>query len=327
MRKLAAVVVLVGLAVVVGALALGQASSSSPKKIFESAIVGVPEGMTGAAGAIRGVNGAGAPWVVSEGQTRLDADGRLRVEVEGLVLAGSFTNPVANIRASLTCEGTNVVATTGAVPLSVPDGDAKIDEMISLPASCVGPIVLVRISGAAGPGSWLAATGSINAPAFKADPFAFDPDDTKIVVGDWVHHLGLNDAKGEARDGLLLSKGGAGGRCDGLARVRQCRCRRDDDCLRRGHGCGPRLLGYGGPRQHLRQSEVHHARTGRAGRLRRRALRDRCDRHPHRGDGRPWSDRRRRPVGRRSGRGPFEGERQAPREGRGPLDHRHGRTR
>src|SRR5438093_7967345 len=209
MNRLSAVVVLVGLAVVVGALALGQASSSSPKKIFESAIVGVPEGMTGVAGTIRGVNGAGAPWVVSDGQARLDADGRLRVEVEGLVLAGSFTNPVANIRASLTCEGTNVVATTGAVPLSVPDGDAKIDEMISLPASCVGPIVLVRISGAAGPGSWLAATGAINAPAFKADPFAFDPDDTNIVVGDWVHHLGLNDAKGEARDGLLLSKGGA----------------------------------------------------------------------------------------------------------------------
>ena len=195
---------LMGLVVAIGSLAaVSSVASSSNRKILESTLIGLPEGMTGGAGTIRGIQGAGAPWV-ADGKVRLGEGGRLRVDVDGLVLAGSFTNPVASVFASLTCEGP-VVTSTATVPLS-PAGDAKIDEVIEVPHPCVGPIVLVRIG--TGTQRWIAATGFNSAPAFKADPFEFDPDDTNIIVADWVDHLGLNDAKGDKRQGLLLSKNG-----------------------------------------------------------------------------------------------------------------------
>ncbi len=148
---------------------VSNGSGSSGETVFESAVVGNPPGMTGAAGAIRGVDAAGAPWKVAEGEAELDDDGRLEVEVEGLVLdlpgnpRDGTTGTVTGVRASLTCQGTNVVATTGVVPLSS-DGDAEIEEDIVLPAMCVAPIILVRIGSTTtnpGPlmGAWIGATG------------------------------------------------------------------------------------------------------------------------------------------------------------------------
>lgn len=197
----------VGLAALfVSVAALPAAAASERVRVFDAALVGVPEGMTGSPGAIRTVNGAGAPWV-SEGRARLDSDGRLRVEVRGLLLAGGFTNPVANVAASLTCEGSNVVATTAGVPMS-PDGDADIDQVIALPTTCVGPIVLIRIVGATGPGSWIAATGFIGTPRLKAHAVSFDPDHTGIITSEWRDGAGLRDPRGDDAEGLVLAKGG-----------------------------------------------------------------------------------------------------------------------
>ncbi len=146
-----------------------NASSDSNRNIFRSTIIGVPVGMTGAAGTIRGVNAGGAPWVVAEGRATLHADGTIRVRIEGLLITGTGTafdgtvGPVTGVRASLTCQGTNVTATTGVFPLSA-SGDAQIKEVITLPSTCVGPIILIRIGATSsnpGPllGPWIAATG------------------------------------------------------------------------------------------------------------------------------------------------------------------------
>ena len=111
---------------------------------------------------VRGVGGGGAPWVVAEGEAELDSDGDLEVKVEGLLITGTggpadgTTGPITMVAASLTCEGTNVVATTGLVPLSAA-GDAEIEENVALPSSCVGPIILIRANSPTGP--WIAASG------------------------------------------------------------------------------------------------------------------------------------------------------------------------
>ena len=142
---------------------------------LESNVVGIPPSMTRSTpppapsdSLLRGVSAAGLPWTVAEGEVELDGSGELKVEVTGLVFsAGPFagtTGPVTAVRASLTCEGVSgPVAITSPVPLS-PEGDAEIEETITLPPTCVGPIVLVNLAALTGgplpaPGFWIAATG------------------------------------------------------------------------------------------------------------------------------------------------------------------------
>ncbi len=162
MRKLLSIIALLSLIAVIPVLA-SSASSNSSGTLLESSIVGISTpSMT-----VRGIRGAGAPWVVAEGKAELERSGGLQVEVEGLLITGTgtafdgTTAGVPGVRASLTCEGTvGAVATTGVAPFSSA-GNAEIEEVITLPTSCVGPIVLVQIAGTgtAFDGLWIAATG------------------------------------------------------------------------------------------------------------------------------------------------------------------------
>jgi len=114
--------------------------------------------------AISGVPPGAVAWALSRGTTALDANGRLTVEVEGLVITGTNTNldgttgPVKAIVVSLTCDGmTPPIVSTDPAPLS-PEGDARIDQQVALPPVCLAPIVLVRANTSSGP--WIAASGS-----------------------------------------------------------------------------------------------------------------------------------------------------------------------
>ena len=109
--------------------------------------------------AIHGVVAGGAPWVLDRGAIRLNADGHLRVTMRGLVIPvahGTFpantARPVTTVTASLYCgadSATAAAATTAAFPISE-DGDARIDDTIALPATCLSPTVLVHPNGGAG---------------------------------------------------------------------------------------------------------------------------------------------------------------------------------
>jgi hypothetical protein len=129
--------------------------------LFEGNIVGIPTAQQ----VVRGVGGGLLPWV-SDGKAQLQTDGKLEVNVAGLLFSAGppigTVGPITHVRASLTCEGSGVVATTEPVPLSAA-GDARIEEIISAPANCIGPIVLIRIGGTASAfpllGPWIAATG------------------------------------------------------------------------------------------------------------------------------------------------------------------------
>jgi hypothetical protein len=111
------------------------------------------------AAAIRGVTGAGAPWVIGESEVRLRADGRLKVEFEGLVLATTGVNPALLMRAVVSCATADPAApmNVSSAPFDVTAaGDGELDTTIMLPSPCVAPIIFVVNNGS---GSWFAVTG------------------------------------------------------------------------------------------------------------------------------------------------------------------------
>lgn len=135
---------------------------------FES-MAGVMRPYTGAANAIRGVNGGGLPWVIRVGKGEVKADGRIEVKVRGLVLADDpavpparrLVNPIPNFRAVVSClsvdaagQAVTVNVTTGDFPATT-GGDSEIEAALELPSPCIAPIVFVTSPG----GAWFAATG------------------------------------------------------------------------------------------------------------------------------------------------------------------------
>lgn len=168
MRK--ALVPLLGLALAVAlvAPALGLGGDDG-RKVLDAKVLGpVSEPYTGSTNAIRGLSGGGLPWEIGDANADLRADGRLHVDVEGLVLARRApvpdalqgTNPIMQFKAIVSCLTTTsgAAATTNvSTPLvpATPAGDAEIDTSIDLPSPCFAPIVFVTTPG----GAWLAVSG------------------------------------------------------------------------------------------------------------------------------------------------------------------------
>ncbi len=132
-------------------------------------MVGVDGPFVGNANPIRGVDGGGLPWVLDEAKVELDRDGKLEVEVEGLIIPDMGNNPALFFKVIVSCLSfdangilvtANVMTTNGdevmeGDPLN---GDAKIEADIVLPTPCIAPIVFVTSPG----GDWFAATGQIS---------------------------------------------------------------------------------------------------------------------------------------------------------------------
>jgi hypothetical protein len=147
----------------VGLIAQTSAASSSGETVLEfKTMVGVDGPFRGATNAIRGINGAGAPWRIDEVNGELRTDGKLEIEVEGLVLVSTGLNPAVAFRGAVSCltsDGTTVSTVnlvTEQFP-ATPTGDSKIEANVSLPSPCVAPIVFVMNAGGT---SWFAVTGS-----------------------------------------------------------------------------------------------------------------------------------------------------------------------
>lgn len=128
------------------ALALGVTAAvptlatDNRPRVLDANLAGLPASLTRQT--LFGVVAGGAPWRLDGGRATLFADGRLQVEVRGLVLAAGpseGTNPIPNAKAIVTCEGAPVAASS-VVPYSA-DGDARIDEVVALPNGCLAPAV------------------------------------------------------------------------------------------------------------------------------------------------------------------------------------------
>ena len=152
----------------VSAFFAGSATSATAKepKILEfDTMVGVPSTLTRDASQVplRGINGGGAPWTLTSAHGELKASGKLEIEVQGLVLATTLSNPAAVFRALVSCvksDGTfqNILteafpATTGLA--SAGGGNAQIETTVALPQPCIAPIIFVTNNN----GAWFAATG------------------------------------------------------------------------------------------------------------------------------------------------------------------------
>ena len=130
MKKLLAVLAAVVTLAAIGVTAAVSSGDGRAVVKFDT-MAPVVQPYTGTANPIRGVNGGGVPWKLGSAQGRLRADGRLDIEVQGLVLVS--TDPVP---ATMT-------------------GNAEIDAKVVLPSPCFAPIVFVTSGG----GNWFAVTG------------------------------------------------------------------------------------------------------------------------------------------------------------------------
>lgn len=128
---------------------------SANAQVLKSTIIGSTPGQT-----IGGVTAARAPWQVTKGRIILRNDGSFTIQLTGLVLVNG-TNPVAHVAASLVCGGSGgaVAVTSQTFALSVPEGNADFSGQLTLPTSCLAPVVIVRVVGPDGPTIFIAATG------------------------------------------------------------------------------------------------------------------------------------------------------------------------
>jgi hypothetical protein len=135
--------------------ALSAVRVNAHDTLFRSTIIGSTPGQI-----IGGVLSGGAPWQVTKARVSLSKDGELEVVLRGLVLVSTGVSPVSQIAASLVCGGSGgaVAATTDTFALST-DGNSEIEQQITLPSTCLAPVVIVRAVGANGPGAFIAATG------------------------------------------------------------------------------------------------------------------------------------------------------------------------
>ena len=155
---LAAVVVLGAALLVVPALGLG---SGDGRKVLEARVLApVAPPYLGAAGTIRGVPGAGAQWSIGDAEADLRADGRLQIEVDGLIVTVRGNNPLLQFKAIVSCQSV-VNGAPGVTNVSTnlfdanAAGDASTKTEVDLPTPCFAPIVFVTTP----TGSWIAVTG------------------------------------------------------------------------------------------------------------------------------------------------------------------------
>jgi hypothetical protein len=165
-----AVLPLIGLALAVAlvAPALGIGGDDG-RKVLDAKVLGaVSEPYTGSANPVRGLSGGGLPWEIGDADASLRADGRLHVDVEGLVLARRApvpanlqgTNPVPQFKAIVSClttvGGAATTANVSTEPVTASStGDAQIDTSVELPSPCFAPIVFVTAPN----GAWFAVSG------------------------------------------------------------------------------------------------------------------------------------------------------------------------
>jgi hypothetical protein len=130
------------------------AQSGGQHKVLDKQLIGLATPGT----IVAGVTGAGHAWQIEEGNAKLFSDGRVLVNVEGLVLSPEGTQPAANVRIAVSCNGGATAADivrSDPFPLSQPEGDTHFNQWLTLPSPCATPVIFVTSTG----GGWFATTG------------------------------------------------------------------------------------------------------------------------------------------------------------------------
>lgn len=139
------------------ATAVPYASAADP--VVKASLRACPTGT-----AIGDVGSCGKIWKIGAGDAMLHSDGKLSIQVKGLVLndasTGEFNGTadgVTHVVGAVLCAGA-VAAQTEWSPLSK-DGSARINAKLNLPSSCIAPTLVVREVWDGKVGGWLAAAG------------------------------------------------------------------------------------------------------------------------------------------------------------------------
>jgi len=129
------------------------AKAGGRHKLLDADLVGLAAPGT----VVAGVAGAGHAWSIEEGNAKLFSDGRVLVNVEGLVLFPEGTQPAANVLVKVSCNGGGAgnLVSSGLVPLSQPEGDMHFNQWLTLPSPCMNPVIFVTSIN----GGWFATTG------------------------------------------------------------------------------------------------------------------------------------------------------------------------
>jgi hypothetical protein len=153
----------VGCAALLSGLALIGQAAGADNALLKAPLMACPSDKT----VIGGVNACGKIWKIGSGEVALDADGKLIVDIRGLVLndpsVGKYDGSPDGVDAVAVavCVGGGkrgtVAAQTEPVALSQ-NGDVRIDTTVSVPEACADPIVLIRERYEGKIGGWLAAT-------------------------------------------------------------------------------------------------------------------------------------------------------------------------
>jgi hypothetical protein len=163
MKRLVVLLSLLGIVGLGVAFAATAGGNSAKVLKFERMAPVVPP-FTGATNPIRGIAGGGVPWSIESGTSFLRADGRLHIDVQGLIIPARGNNPISAFRGVVNCltpdsptNGVNLV--TDPFPATT-TGDSTIDATVDLPETCVAPIVFVTNGTGSPPGAWFATTGA-----------------------------------------------------------------------------------------------------------------------------------------------------------------------
>jgi len=152
--------------VAVGLIAQASAGNGPGSTVLKfKTMVGTVAPYTGAANAIRGIAGAGAPWSIDTANGKLEENGDLRIKVTGLIITGTGANPVPEFRAVVSCQsianGAAVVVNRVTAPFpATTSGDASFKGNVDLPKPCIAPIVFVTAGTGDPPGVWFSVTGA-----------------------------------------------------------------------------------------------------------------------------------------------------------------------
>ena len=95
--------------------------------------------------AVGGIGTAPAPWVVTSGSVTIQANGKWKSVIKGLVVPTLGTAQVTGIAEALVCGGT-IVANTPGVTLDS-NGNAKIKATVTgIPSRCAAPAVIIYVT-------------------------------------------------------------------------------------------------------------------------------------------------------------------------------------
>src|SRR5690606_41926595 len=130
-----------------------------PKAMSLDTMVALPVGSLD----LRGIRGAGQPWVLDAAFGELQSDGKLEIVVAGLVRtlgpsAGTSTPTFTAIVSCISLDGEGAPVTVNVQTDPFPTdgfGNCVIEDHVYLPEPCIAPIIFITNPG----GSWFSATG------------------------------------------------------------------------------------------------------------------------------------------------------------------------